>query len=184
MSDDQRLRTMMPAVETILSAMGEDVVREGLLDTPRRVSNMFLEMTAGLRSDPPVVVTFDSEGMDQMVTLLDLDYFSMCEHHCVPFHGRVHIGYLPKKRLAGLSKFARIVDHFARRPQIQERLTADIADYIVKTVDPEGVIVVVEGAHLCMSMRGVRKLTHKTITSAIRGDVPKDEFFDILKARV
>lgn len=181
--DSERVSAMQSSVEVILSEMGEDLEREGLRDTPRRVATMFMEMTEGLRSDPPAVVLFDSEGLDQMVTVLDIDYFSLCEHHLAPFYGRVHIGYLPHKKIAGLSKFARVVEYFARRPQIQERMTADIAEYIKKTVDPSGVIVVVEGTHLCMSMRGVKKPNHKTVTSAIRGNVPRDEFFDILKAQ-
>lgn len=135
--------------DVLLPALGETAAREGLLDTPRRFASMMLEMTSGLRDPPPDVTTFERGNCDQMVTVLDIDYHSLCEHHLVPFHGRAHVGYIPKDRLMGLSKFGRIVDWFARRPQIQERMTAQVADFLVKTLEPQGLIVVVEGSHLC-----------------------------------
>ena len=177
------METLANSVSNILSEIGEDVKREGLLDTPNRVARMYMEMTEGLRIPPPKITTFSAGTTDQMVTLFGIDYHSLCEHHLVPFYGQVHVGYLPRKTLAGLSKFARIVDWFAKRPQIQEVMTSQIADFIIEALDPEGVIVVVEGVHMCMSMRGVKKPNHKTVTSAIRRDIPKDEFFDLWKAQ-
>jgi len=168
--------------ECLLPALGEEE-REGLEDTPRRFASMMLEMTEGLRSDPPAITTFDKGDNDQLVTVFDLDYWSLCEHHLVPFYGRAHVGYLPGERLAGLSKFGRVVDYFARRPQTQEYMTAQIADHLVETLQPKGLIVMVEGRHLCMAMRGVKKPNHNTVTSAVRGEIPKDEFMDILKGR-
>ena len=168
------------AIVTLLGEIGE-VDREGLRDTPRRVAKMYLELTSGLRTPPPEMVTFDARGMDQMVTVLGIDYSSLCEHHLLPIYGRVHFGYVPRDRIVGLSKFGRLVDWVSHRPQIQEAMTAQLADLIFEALRPTGVIVVVEGTHLCMSMRGVKKTGHKTVTSAIRGSVPKDEFLDILK---
>lgn len=178
-----RLEAIASATKIILQAMGEDVGREGLLDTPNRVAKMYLEIASGLLTDPPAMTTFSRGNCDQMITVLDMDYHSLCEHHLVPFYGKVHIGYLPQDRISGLSKFGRVIDWYARRPQIQEQFTAQIADHIMKELDPHGVIVVVEGTHMCMSMRGVRKPNHVTVTSAIRGTIPKDEFFDILKTQ-
>jgi GTP cyclohydrolase I len=169
------------AVRSILRGVGENIEREGLLDTPARVARMYLEMTRGLREEPPKVTTFSAKGDCQMVTVLGIDYHSLCEHHLVPFYGQAHIGYLAYRRLAGLSKFARVVDYFAARPQIQEVMTDQIAAYLQDLLVPRGLIVVVEGHHMCMSARGVKKQNHRTVTSAIRGDIPKDEFFDILK---
>jgi GTP cyclohydrolase I len=174
---------MRAAVETILREIGEDPTREGLIDTPSRVARMYLELTEGLRTDPPRITTFSSDGLDQLVTLFDVDYSSLCEHHTIPFYGVGHIGYLPGERLMGLSKFARVLDWFAARPQIQERMTAQVADYIMSELNPRGVVILIEGTHTCMSMRGVKKPNHTTITSAIRGDVPRDEFFDLLNSR-
>jgi len=171
------------AVKTILKSVGEDVEREGLLDTPARVAKMYMEMFSGLRDTAPKMTTFERGDNDQMITMFDLDYWSMCEHHLVPFFGHVHIGYVPGDMIAGLSKFARVMEFFAKRPQIQERMTAQIAGHIIETIKPKGVIVVVEGTHLCMSMRGVKKPNHTTTTSAIRGEIHKQEFFDLMKAR-
>lgn len=181
--DNNVIDSMASCVSGLLSDMGEDPNREGLLDTPKRVARMYLEMTRGLRTEAPKITTFSPEEPDQMVTVLDIDYWSMCEHHLVPFYGKVHIGYMPGDRIAGLSKFARVVDWYARRPQIQERFTAQIATFLYKELDPAGVIVAVSGTHLCMAMRGVEKPNHQTITSAIRGDIDKSEFFDLLKIR-
>ncbi len=159
-------------VRMILEGIGEDVDREGLVDTPRRVADMYAEIFAGIESDPAehFCVTFN-EGHQEMVLVRDIALYSVCEHHLVPFLGRAHVAYIPGKhgRICGLSKLARVVDVFAKRPQVQERLTSQIADTIVEHLDPAGVIVVVEAEHLCMSMRGVRKPGSETVTSAVRG---------------
>ena len=175
-----QVKTLAEATKAILDTLGEDVKREGLLDTPNRVARMFLEMTSGLRTPEPEVTMFERGENDQMITVLNLDYHSMCEHHLVPFYGKAHIGYVPNDKIAGLSKFGRILDWYAKRPQIQEQLTAQIANFIFDKVKPQGVIVVVEGTHMCMSMRGVKKPHHATVTSAIRGNISKSEFFSIL----
>jgi GTP cyclohydrolase I len=162
------------AVREILLAIGEDPDRDGLRQTPARVARAYAEMFSGLRQDPAEVLstTFDL-GHDEMVLVRDIDVFSCCEHHLVPFHGVAHVGYVPAKdgRITGLSKLARLVDLFARRPQVQERLTSQVADAMVELLDPRGVIVVIECEHLCMSMRGVRKPGARTITSAVRGQL-------------
>lgn len=159
-------------VRLILEGIGEDPGREGLLDTPARVADMFAEVFAGIEQDPAehFCVTFN-EGHQEMVLVRDIPLYSMCEHHLVPFLGKAHVAYVPGKhgRICGLSKLARVVDVFARRPQVQERLTSQIADTIVEHLDPAGVIVVIEAEHLCMSMRGVRKPGAITTTSAVRG---------------
>jgi len=160
------------AVRELLIAIGENPDRDGLLDTPARVGRAYAEMFAGLRQEPKDVLTttFDL-GHDEMVLVKDIEVFSTCEHHLVPFHGVAHVGYIPSEdgRITGLSKLARLVDVFARRPQVQERLTTQIADSMVELLAPRGVIVVVECEHLCMSMRGVRKPGSRTVTSAVRG---------------
>lgn len=181
MEGSNRFETMQDAVTSILSAIGDDPEREGLIDTPKRVSNMYLEMTSGLREEAPKMTSFACKEKDQLVVVRGIDYWSLCEHHMIPFYGRVHIGYLPSAKIAGLSKFARAVEWFAKRPQIQENLTAQIAEFIMEKLSPQGVIVLVTGHHLCMAMRGVKKPNHETVTSAIRGNVPKGEFFDIMK---
>lgn len=162
------------AVREILIAVGEDPDREGLQDTPIRVARAYEEIFAGLHRDPAEVlgVTFDISH-EEMVLVRDIDLYSTCEHHLVPFHGVAHIGYIPSLngKVTGLSKLARLVEVFARRPQVQERLTTQIADALVDHLDPQGVIVVVEAEHLCMTMRGVRKPGASTITSAVRGQL-------------
>ncbi len=173
--------SMEVAVETILRGMGEDLKRDGLEDTPRRVARMFLEMTSGLREDPPVLTTFPRGENDQMVMVGDIRFASMCEHHLLPFFGTVSFGYVPEKEILGLSKFGRIVDYFARRPQIQEQFTAQVAKFVMEKLKPRGLIVLCEAEHFCMSIRGVRKPGHRTVTSAIRGIISKDEFFELLK---
>jgi GTP cyclohydrolase I len=159
-------------VRLILEGIGEDAAREGLLDTPRRVADMYAEIFAGLDQDAAehFCVTFD-EGHQEMVLVRDIPLYSVCEHHLVPFMGRAHVAYIPGEsgRICGLSKLARVVDVFAKRPQVQERLTSQIADTIVEHLDPAGVLVVIEAEHLCMSMRGVKKPGAVTTTSAVRG---------------
>ena len=162
------------AVREILIAVGEDPDREGLVETPNRVARAYEEVFAGLHRDPAEVldVTFDISH-EELVLVRDIDLYSTCEHHLVPFHGVAHIGYIPSRqgKVTGLSKLARLVEIYARRPQVQERLTSQIADAIVEHLDPQGVIVVVEAEHLCMTMRGVRKPGASTITSAVRGQL-------------
>lgn len=162
------------AVRELLLAVGEDPDREGLRDTPARVSRAYREIFAGLRQDPRDVLsaTFDI-GHEEMVLVKDIEVYSTCEHHLVPFHGVAHVGYIPGQsgRVTGLSKIARLVDVFARRPQVQERMTGQIADAMVEVLEPRGVLVVVECEHLCMSMRGVRKPGSRTVTSAVRGQM-------------
>ena len=160
------------AVREILLAVGEDPERDGLVKTPMRVARMYEEIFAGLREDPSqhLTVTFEASH-DEMVMVRDIPLYSACEHHLVPFHGVAHVAYIPGDdgRITGLSKLARLVDGFAHRPQVQERLTAQVADAMVKILQPRGVFVVIECEHLCMSMRGVRKPGTLTVTSAVRG---------------
>jgi GTP cyclohydrolase IA len=160
------------AVRELLLAIGEDPARPGLLETPYRVARAYEEMFAGLRADPSAVLarTFD-ECHDEMVIVKDIEVYSVCEHHLLPFHGVAHVGYIPNEsgHITGLSKLARLVDVYARRPQVQERLTSQVADALDDRLSPRGVIVVIEAEHLCMSMRGVRKPGSRTVTSAVRG---------------
>jgi GTP cyclohydrolase IA len=160
------------AVREILLAIGEDPDRDGLQDTPARVARMYSEVFAGIHEDADahLKVTFEADH-DEMVMVRDIPLYSMCEHHLVPFLGRAHVAYIPGRdgRITGLSKLARLVDAYAKRPQVQERLTAQVADEIERTLTPRGVLVVVEAEHLCMSMRGVRKPGSLTVTSAVRG---------------
>ncbi|HEY3832214.1 MAG TPA: GTP cyclohydrolase I FolE [Acidimicrobiia bacterium] len=160
------------AVREILIAIGEDPDRDGLVRTPERVARMYAEVLAGLHEDPAahLKVTFEADH-DEMVMVRDIALTSLCEHHLVPFNGRAHVAYIPGPdgRITGLSKLARLVDGFAKRPQVQERLTSQIADAMVEALQPRGAIVVVEAEHLCMSMRGVRKPGTITVTSAVRG---------------
>jgi GTP cyclohydrolase I len=162
------------AVRELLIAIGEDPEREGLRETPRRVAAAYAEMTIGLRmhAEDVLTTTFDL-GHDEMVLVKDIEVLSLCEHHLVPFTGVAHVGYIPSAdgRITGLSKLARLVDVFARRPQVQERLTTQVADSLVRILHPRGVIVVIECEHLCMTMRGVRKAGSKTVTSAVRGQL-------------
>ena len=162
------------AVRELLIAIGEDPERDGLRDTPRRVAKAYAELLAGMDQDPREVLTatFDV-GHEELILVKDIEVWSMCEHHLVPFVGMAHVGYIPTEggHITGLSKIARLVDVYARRPQVQERLTTQIADALVEVLEPRGVIVVIEAEHLCMSMRGVRKGGSKTITSAVRGQL-------------
>jgi GTP cyclohydrolase I len=165
------------AVRELLLAVGEDPDRHGLVDTPARVARAFQEMFAGLYTDPDAVLetTFD-EHHDELVLVKQIPMYSTCEHHLVAFHGMAHVGYIPGEdgRITGLSKLARVVDLYAKRPQVQERLTGQIADAIMRKLNPRGVIVVIEAEHLCMAMRGVRKAGAITTTSAVRGQFKTD----------
>lgn len=171
-------------IRDLLLQIGENPDREGLLDTPRRVSKMWKELVQN-NEQPPKMTTFskDSDGIDcdNMIVVGDIDFWSLCEHHMLPFIGKAHIGYIPNKRVVGLSKFARVVEHFSRRLQVQERLTAQIADYLVNTLDPQGVCVMLTAEHMCMSMRGIRSPGHYTTTHAIRGNMDKSEFLSLVK---
>jgi GTP cyclohydrolase IA len=160
------------AVREILEAIGEDPDRDGLVRTPRRIAEMYEEIFFGLHDDASrhLVVTFEAEH-DEMVMIRDIPLYSICEHHLVPFHGRAHVAYIPGEdgRITGLSKLARVVDSLSRRPQVQEKLTTQIADVLMEALEPLGVFVVIEAEHLCMSMRGVKKPGSLTVTSAVRG---------------
>ncbi|WP_421121954.1 GTP cyclohydrolase I FolE [Aquihabitans daechungensis] len=160
------------AVREILAAIGEDPGRDGLLKTPARVARMYAEICGGLHQNPDehLQTTFEAEH-DEMVMVRDIPMYSLCEHHLAPFIGKAHVAYIPGTdgRVIGLSKFARLVDGYARRPQVQERLTSQIADAMQGSLDPKGVMVVIEAEHLCMSMRGVKQAGSTTVTSAVRG---------------
>jgi GTP cyclohydrolase I len=159
-------------VRLLLEGIGEDLARDGLHDTPARVARMYEEITSGLREDPTKVLeaVFEADH-DEMIMVRDIPMASICEHHLIPFIGKAHVAYIPNEqgRITGLSKLARLVDGLARRPQVQERLTAQIADAMVERLEPRGALVVIEAEHLCMSMRGVRKPGAVTVTSAVRG---------------
>lgn len=161
------------AVRELLEAIGEDIDRDGLKRTPKRIAEMYEEIFGGLHTDPRrhLTTTFEAEH-DEMVMIRDIPLYSVCEHHLIPFHGKAHVAYIPGEdgRITGLSKVARMVDEFAKRPQVQERLTTQIADALMDALKPLGVFVVIEAEHLCMSMRGVRKPGSLTVTSAVRGE--------------
>ena len=167
MVDEPRIEQ---AVQSIIEAIGEDPQREGLVDTPRRIAEMYSELFMGIGVDPreELLVGFE-EGHHEMVVLKDIPIYSMCEHHLLPFYGVVHIGYIPKGRVVGASKLARVVEILSKRPQIQERLTTQIAETIVEAVDPDGVAVVIQAEHMCMTLRGVKKPGANIVTSANRG---------------
>ena len=167
MIDQEKIKK---AVTSIIEAIGEDPNREGLVDTPRRIAEMYADIFIGSYEDPEkhLMVGFE-EGHEEMVIAKDIPFYSMCEHHFLPFHGMAHIGYIPNGRVVGASKLSRVVEVFARRPQLQERLTTQIADIILKVLEPRGVAVIMEAEHLCMTMRGVRKPGSKIVTSAMRG---------------
>jgi GTP cyclohydrolase I len=162
------------AIRALLIAVGENPERDGLKNTPARVARSYQEIFAGLhmRAEDVLTTTFDL-GHEEMIIVRDIEMYSTCEHHLVPFHGRAHIGYIPGAhgRITGLSKLARLVDLYARRPQVQERLTSQIADSLVRILEPRGAIVIIEAEHLCMSMRGIRKPGSTTLTSAVRGSL-------------
>jgi GTP cyclohydrolase I len=169
---------IVAAVREILEAIGEDPERDGLKGTPRRLANMYAELFEGLYLDPAdeIDVVFDV-GHDEMIMVRDIPLFSLCEHHLIPFVGKAHVAYIPNEQgqITGLSKLARVVDTLARRPQVQERLTTQIADAIEDALDPRGVLVVIEAEHLCMSMRGIRKPGSQTVTSAVRGQFRRSD---------
>lgn len=176
-------------VRMIIEAIGDDPDREGLKDTARRVARMYGEFFQGLHEDPRTYlqVVFD-EQHDEMVLVKDVPFYSMCEHHLLPFHGRVHAAYIPRGRVVGLSKIARVIEVFARRPQVQERMTAQIADLLIDELDAHGVGVVVEASHTCMTMRGVKKPGSLMVTSAMRGSFKTDlatrsEFMSLVVSR-
>lgn len=174
MLDQSKIET---AVRMILEAIGEDPDREGLRDTPARVARMYREIFCGLWEDPEVHLekTF-SEDHEEMVIVKDIPLYSMCEHHLLPFYGKAHVAYIPREgNVTGLSKLARVVEGFAKRPQLQERLTSQIADTIMRRLNAKGVLVVLEAEHMCMTFRGVRKPGSKTVTSAVRGLFQKSE---------
>lgn len=165
------------AVRDILEAIGEDPDREGLKDTPARIARMYEEIFAGINENPKdhLKVYFQEEKYEELVLVKDIPFYSTCEHHLVPFFGKAHVAYLPKGgRLCGLSKLARIVESVAKRPQLQERITATVADSLMEALSPYGVVVVVEAEHMCMTMRGVKKPGSQTVTSAVRGFFNKD----------
>lgn len=182
--DEARIRN---AVTELLLAIGEDPSREGLVGTPRRIAEMFREVFGGLQADPREVLRVGfEEGHQEMIVLRDIPFYSMCEHHLLPFHGVAHIGYIPNGRVVGISKLARVVEILARRPQLQERLTSQIADAIVDALQPKGVAVVVKAEHLCMTMRGIKKPGSHVVTSANRGlfrrrMATRSEFFSIIQ---
>lgn len=165
------------AIKMILEAIGEDVNREGLLDTPKRVAKMYEEMFSGIGTDPKEVFeTIFHEEHNELVLVKDIPFYSMCEHHLVPFFGKAHVAYLPHEgRVAGLSKLGRCVESASKRPQLQERLTSMVADAVMEMLLPQGVYVIVEAEHLCMTMRGLKKPGSKTVTTVARGIFEKDE---------
>ncbi len=177
------------AVSEILEAIGEEPGREGLRGTPRRIAEMYAELFSGLRQDPrEVLSTGFQESHKEMVILKNIPFYSLCEHHFLPFHGQAHVGYVPEGRIVGASKIARAIDILARRPQLQERLTSQIADSIMEGLKPDGVAVVIEAEHLCMTMRGVQKPGTLLVTSAIRGGfrrraVTRSEFLALVQGK-
>ena len=181
------LERIQRAMRELILAVGEDPEREGLLGTPERVSRMYGELFEGLRTDPKELLSVGFEvGHDEMVILKDIPFYSICEHHFMPFHGVAAIGYIPDGRVVGLSKLARLVDAYARRPQIQEQLTGQIADTLMEALHPDGVAVVIEAEHLCMTARGVKKPGSRMVTSATRGtfrknDVTRAEFLSLVR---
>lgn len=181
--DQDRIKA---AVVELLSAIGDDPAREGLIETPRRIAQMYGEIFEGLFNDPKehLKVVFSVQH-DELVLLRNIPFYSMCEHHFLPFHGEAHVGYIPDGRVVGISKLARVVEGFAKRPQIQEQLTSQIAEAIMEVLKPDGVAVVIEAEHLCMTMRGVKKPGSRMVTSAMRGDfkqsaVTRAEFLSLV----
>ncbi len=182
----------MEGVRLLLEGIGEDPSRPGLVETPRRVAEMYEDIFSGLQASDPaeLLVSMPGDHHQEMVLIRDIDFYSICEHHLLPFHGIAHVAYIPSAtgRITGLSKLARVVRVVAARPQLQERITSEVADALMRALDPLGAIVVIEAEHLCMSMRGVRTPGAKTVTSAVRGiinthDATRAEVFAIINAR-
>ena len=177
------------AVRQIIDAIGEDPQREGLVETPRRIAEMYCELFSGLSSDPVEVLRSGfQEEREDMVVLRDIPFYSLCEHHFLPFYGLVHIGYIPSGRVVGASKMGRVVEILAKRPQLQERLTTQIADTIVEALEPQGVAVVIQAEHLCMTMRGIKKPGSNIVTSANRGifrrsPLTRSEFLSLVQGK-
>lgn len=184
--DQERIQA---AVREIIAAIGENPEREGLLETPRRIAQMYADLFAGLYEDPKAVLaTGFEESHKEMVVLKNIPFYSLCEHHFLPFHGQAHVGYVPEGRIVGVSKIARAIDILARRPQMQERLTSQIADAIMDGLQPDGAAVVIEAEHLCLSMRGAQKPGTVMVTSAIRGGfrrrgVTRSEFLSLVQGK-
>lgn len=179
------------AMASIIEAIGENPLREGIKDTPQRVAEMYAELFSGLDVDPKAELSVDfGEGYEEMVILKDIPFYSMCEHHLLPFYGVAHVGYIPSAggRVVGISKLARVVEIFARRPQLQERMTQQIADAIFEALVPDGVAVVIQAEHLCMIMRGIKKPGASVITSAVRGNfrskiATRSEFLSLIQGK-
>jgi GTP cyclohydrolase I len=184
--DQERIQA---AVREIIAAIGEDPEREGLLETPRRIAQMYADLFSGLYEDPlAVLATGFEESHKEMVVLKNIPFYSLCEHHFLPFHGQAHVGYVPEGRIVGVSKIARAIDILARRPQMQERLTSQVADAIMDGLQPDGAAVVIEAEHLCLSMRGAQKPGTVMVTSAIRGGfrrrgVTRSEFLSLVQGK-
>lgn len=185
----ERRAILAGAARTIIDAVGEDQERSGLLETPARVARAYDDLTSGYHDDKSWWKTFDAEGADQMVCQWDIPLYSLCEHHLLPFVGYAHIGYIPREIICGLSKLKRVVDLYARRFQVQERLTREIAEFLDHRLEPRGVMVVVEAEHLCMTIRGVQTPGTLTSTSAVTGDFlnpaegSREEFLRLMSAR-
>lgn len=186
--DDKKTEALSANVKEVLGIIGEDPERQGLLKTPERVARSLQFLTKGYNEDPQAILRsalFDNEGGQQMIVVKDIDFYSLCEHHMLPFFGKAHIAYIPNEHITGLSKLARIVDVFARRLQVQERMTTQIKDSIQEALDPLGVMVVIEAEHLCMQMRGVQKQHSMTVTSDFTGafnqQKTREEFLNIIK---
>ncbi len=188
MFDEEKIRQ---AVHSIIEAIGEDPKREGLADTPRRVAEMYAELFMGLKKDPKAELSVGFEiGHREMIVVRDIPFYSMCEHHLLPFYGVAHIGYIPNihGRIVGISKLARVVEVIAKRPQLQEKMTTEIADAIIEGIKPAGLAVVIQAEHLCMIMRGIKKPGSNVITSAIRGAfrgkaASRAEFFSLIQGK-
>jgi len=189
LADTDRIRDIASHFRTIIELLGLDMADPNLVETPERVAKMYLELFAGLSEGAEPRVTFfpNEEGYTSMVMEKDIPFYSLCSHHFVPFYGHAHVAYIPNESIVGLSKMARIVEFYARRPQLQERLTEQIASFMAEKLDPQGVMVVIEARHLCVEMRGVKKPGALTVTSAIRGifntKPVREEFLDLLNRR-
>lgn len=182
-------RKIEKGVKLILEGIGEDTDRPGIKDTPARVAKMFAEIFAGLKTpDEELLKPIEGESHDEMVLLKDIPFYSVCEHHLLPFIGKAHIAYIPSGKIVGLSELAKTLEHLAKRPQVQERLTAQLADMIMEKLKPRGCMVVIDAEHLCMSMRGIKKPGAKTVTSAVRGifrnkQSTREELLELIKKK-